>query len=597
MAEYKIPLKDMQFVLNDLLGMETALQSMPAYEGVDADIVAQVLEEAGKFASGVIAPLNAIGDVEGCKLNDDSSVTTPSGFREAYQKFVEGGWPGLSMSADYGGQGLPCSVQIAVNESLYGANAAWGLYIGLSQGAYKCLEACASEEIKSQYLPKLADGSWMGTMCLTEPQAGSDLSQVKTRAEPNGDGSYSLTGGKIFISAGEHDFSENILHLVLARLPDAPAGTRGISLFLVPRHLPDADNNPGERNEIRCVNLEHKMGIHGNATCVINMDGAKGWLIGEPNRGLANMFVMMNEARLTVGNEGLALSEGAYQLAAAYAKERIQSRSAAVPVPEGKVSNPIIDHPDVRKMLLTQRAYVEGGRAIIYWTALLTDVENSHADAAERERAKKLVEFLTPIAKGFVTDNGVLCTNLAIQCFGGYGFIHETGIEQYFRDVRIKTIYEGTNGIQALDLIGRKVLHDGGERLGMMIDIIKGQIAESAAVEGLSDHAAELGRVVETVADLTAWVAEENKSNPAESAAAATDYLRLVSHMVCGYLWLKMATVASRKLQTGQDAAFHQAKLTTAAFYFQRLLPEADAAARSARAGSAGLMAMPVEAF
>lgn len=597
MSQYQAPLKDMQFVLHKMLNSEQVLQQMPAFDVVDAETIDSILDEAGKFASNVLDPINAIGDEQGCKLSADGAVKTPDGFKEAYQQFVEGGWPALSGDPEYGGQGLPSTLQIAVNEMIYATNQAWGMYAGLTRGAYECLLRCGSDEQKALYLPKLGEGSWTGTMCLTEPQAGTDLGILRTKADPNGDGSYSLSGTKIFISAGEHDFTDNIIHLVLARLPDAPAGTRGISLFVVPRNLPKEDGTAGERNAVKCTALEHKMGIHGNATCVINLDGAKGWLVGEPNRGLQAMFVMMNEARLGVGLEGLGLAAGAYQKAAAYAKDRLQGRSPTGPKAEGKPADPIIHHPDVRKMLLTQKAYVEGGRMLAFWTAQLADVHHGHPEADERARALKLIEFLTPVVKAFLTDNGMICTNLAIQCLGGHGYIRESGVEQYFRDVRIKPIYEGTNGVQSMDLLGRKVLMDGGERLQMVGGVIEGFLKQHGSNPAIAAYAPALAKVLQQLGGLAQELGQRAKENPAEVGAAATDFLRVTGHALFGYLWCQAAVIAQAELDAGNDPEFHTAKLQTARFYFERLFPEAQLHLKLAQVSAESVMALEEAAF
>jgi alkylation response protein AidB-like acyl-CoA dehydrogenase len=457
MPSYTAPLRDMRFVMFELLQAEQELKSLPRHADLDRETIDAVLEEGARFASTVVQPLNAIGDLEGCRIDADGNVTTPTGFREAYRQFCAAGWPALSCDPEVGGQGLPVLLNNRVYEMFNSANQAWLMYSGLSHSAYECLMVFGNEEQKRVYLPKLVSGEWSGTMCLTEAQCGTDLGLIRTRAEPLGDGAHALTGTKIFISAGEHDCSENILHLVLARLPDAPAGTRGISLFLVPKFLPDADGAVGARNGIRAASLEHKMGIHGNATCVMNLDGARGWLIGEPHKGLAAMFVMMNSARLGVGMQSLGLAEASLQNALAYARDRVQGRAAAGPARPDKAADPLIVHPDVRRMLLTCKAYTEGGRALATWIAQLTDRMHDHPDAAARQEAGELIALLTPIVKAFITDNAFETCNLALQVLGGHGYIREWGLEQYVRDARINIIYEGTNGIQALDLLGRRL--------------------------------------------------------------------------------------------------------------------------------------------
>ncbi|MDB5831059.1 MAG: acyl-CoA dehydrogenase, partial [Caballeronia sp.] len=465
MGQYTAPLRDMQFVLHELLNVEAEVKNMPKHADLDADTINQVLEEAGKFCAEVLFPLNQIGDREGCTYEGDGVVRTPAGFKEAYKQYVEAGWPALGCDPEYGGQGLPAFVNNALFEMLNSANQAWTMYPGLSHGAYECVHAHGAPELQKTYLPKLVDGTWTGTMCLTEPHCGTDLGMLRTKAEPNSDGSYAISGTKIFISSGEHDLAENIVHLVLARLPGAPIGTKGISLFIVPKFIPTDAGAPGERNGVKCGSIEHKMGIHGNSTCVINLDSAKGWLVGEPNKGLNAMFVMMNAARLGVGMQGLGLTEIAYQNSLTYAKERLQMRSLTGPKAPEKAADPIIVHPDVRRMLLTQKAYAEAGRAFTYWAALNIDKELSHADEAARKDAADLVALLTPVIKAFLTDNAFEGTNMGMQIYGGHGFISEWGMEQYVRDARINMIYEGTNSIQALDLLGRKILGDMGAKL------------------------------------------------------------------------------------------------------------------------------------
>ena len=477
MAQYTPPLRDMQFVLHEVLNVTDELKLMPRHADIDEPTLNAVLEEAGKFASGVTFPLNISGDEEGCVLDKSThEVQTPRGFKEAYAQFVEGGWPALSCDPEYGGQGLPMVLNQCLYEMLNSANQAWTMYPGLSHGAYEALHAHGTPEQKATYLPKLTSGEWTGTMCLTEPHCGTDLGLLRSKAEPQPDGTYRITGQKIFISAGEHDMAANIVHLVLARLPDAPVGSKGISLFVVPKYLVNADGSLGERNPIFCGALEHKMGIHGNATAQLNLDGAVGTLVGEPHKGLAAMFVMMNAARLGVGCQSLGLTEVAYQNAAAYAKDRLQMRALSGPKAPDKPADPIIVHPDVRKMLLTARAYAEGGRALALYSALLIDKELSSDDEDERKEAADLVALLTPIVKAFLTDNGWIATSHCMQVFGGHGYITEWGMEQYVRDARINMIYEGTNTVQSLDLLGRKVLADNGAKLKKFGRLVAGFI-------------------------------------------------------------------------------------------------------------------------
>jgi alkylation response protein AidB-like acyl-CoA dehydrogenase len=465
MPSYTPPLREMQFVLHELLDVTSQLKELPQHADLEVETIDAVLEEAGKFCAEVIFPLNQVGDREGCTYAGNGVVTTPSGFKEAYRQYVDGGWAALGAAPEFGGQGLPYVISSVMSEMMNSANQAWTMYAGLSHGAYNALMAYGTPEQKELYLPKLVSGEWTGTMCLTEAHCGTDLGLLKTRAEPQADGSYIITGTKIFISAGEHDLAENILHLVLARLPDAPGGTKGISLFIVPKYLPLPGGGIGERNGVMCGSIEHKMGIHGNATCTINLDQAKGWMVGAPNRGLNAMFVMMNSARLGVGMQSLGLAEVAYQNSLAYAKVRQQGRSLTGPKAAGQPADPIIVHADVRRMLLTQKAYVEAARAFCYWAGLAIDREHKHPDPAVRKDMADLVALLTPVIKGFITDNGYESTTLAMQVLGGHGYITEWGLEQYVRDARINMIYEGTNTVQALDLLGRKVLGDVGARL------------------------------------------------------------------------------------------------------------------------------------
>ncbi|MBU6494514.1 MAG: acyl-CoA dehydrogenase C-terminal domain-containing protein [Burkholderiales bacterium] len=594
MGKYTAPLRDMQFVLHELLNVEQELKALPAHADVDADTINQVLEEAGKFCSEVVFPLNQVGDREGCQYHD-GEVKTPTGFKEAYRQYVEAGWPALACDPAHGGQGLPMLMNNALYEMLNSANQAWTMYPGLSHGAYECLHAHGTPEQQRLYLPKIVSGEWTGTMCLTEPHCGTDLGLLRTKAEPLADGSYSISGTKIFISAGEHDMAANIIHLVLARLPDAPPGTKGISLFVVPKFIPDADGNPGARNGVRCGSIEHKMGIHGNATCVMNLDNAQGWLVGEPNKGLNAMFIMMNAARLGVGMQGLGLTEVAYQNSLVYAKERLQMRSLTGPKATDKPADPIIVHPDVRRMLLTQKAYAEGARAFSYWTALQIDRELSHADESARKEAADLVALLTPVIKAFLTDNAFLCTNLGMQVFGGHGYIAEWGMEQYVRDARINMIYEGTNTIQSLDLLGRKVLGDMGAKLKKFGQLVQDFVEREGTREEMQEFVNPLADLGDKVQKLTMEIGMKAMSNQDEAGAAAVDYMRVVGHLVFAYFWARMARIALDK-QAGGDT-FYASKLATARFYFAKLLPETAYHIRAARAGAKSLMELDAELF
>jgi alkylation response protein AidB-like acyl-CoA dehydrogenase len=594
MGQYVAPIRDMQFVLHELLQVENELKQLPPHAEVDADIINQVLEEGGKFTSEVVFPLNHSGDREGCRLDQQThEVTTPKGFKEAYRQYIDAGWPSLSADPEFGGQGLPVVLNNAFYEMLNSSNQAWTMYPGLSHGAYECLHAHGTPEQKQLYLSKLVSGEWTGTMCLTEPHCGTDLGMLRSKAEPQSDGSYRITGGKIFISAGEHDMVENIVHLVLARLPDAPAGTKGISLFLVPKFIPNPDGSLGERNRIFCGAIEEKMGIHGNSTCQMNMDGAIGWLIGQPNKGLNAMFVMMNAARLGVGMQSLGLTEVAFQNALVYAKDRLQMRSlSGVKAPE-KPADPIIVHPDVRRMLLTAKAYAEGGRAFSYYTALLIDRELNHPDEEVRKDAADQVALLTPIIKSFLTDNGWIATSEAMQVYGGHGFIAEWGMEQYVRDSRINMIYEGTNTIQSLDLLGRKVLMDNGAKLRKFGAQVQAFVEENGTDEAMSEFITPLADLGDKVTKLTMEIGMKAFQNQDEVGAAAVPYLRVVGHMVFAYFFARMAKIALEKQDSGDS--FYQSKLGTARFYFARLLPETAMLIRQARSGSASLMALDAD--
>ena len=595
MGQYNPPLRDMQFVLHEMLNVESALKKLPQHADIDADTINSILEEGGKFCSEVLYPLNQVGDREGCTYVGDGVVTTPKGFKEAYAQFVEAGWGALGMDPDFGGQGLPHVVHSAFMEMMNSANQAWTMYPGLSHGAYNALHAFGTPEQKQLYLPKLVSGEWTGTMCLTEPHCGTDLGILKTKAEPVGDGTYRVTGTKIFISAGEHDMSQNIIHLVLARLPDAPAGTKGISLFIVPKFIPDAEGKPGRRNDFKCGSIEHKMGIHGNATCVMNFDGAIGTLVGEPNKGLNAMFVMMNSARLGVGMQSLGLAEVAYQNSLAYAKDRVQGRALTGPKAKDKPADPIIVHPDVRRMLLTQKAYVEAARAFTYWAGLAIDREHKHPDEKVRKENADMVALLTPVVKGFITDNGYESTTLAMQVLGGHGYIAEWGLEQHVRDARINMIYEGTNTIQALDLLGRKVLADGGAKLMKFGKVIQDLIKTHAENPAMKEFCDPLAALLGEVQKLTMEIGQKAMKNPDEVGAAAVPYLRVIGHLVFSFSWCFAAGVALKKLDSGD--AFYKAKLVTARFYFAKLYPESASLIKQARAGSATLMELDEALF
>ena len=591
MPTYTPPLRDMQFVMHEVFKVTDEFKAMPQHAEVDVDTINAVIEEAGKFASEVIFPLNISGDTEGCTLDKVThEVKTPTGFKEAYDKFVEGGWAALSCDAAYGGQGLPFVLNQCLYEMMNSANQAWTMYPGLSHGAHAALEAHGTPEQKALYLPKLTSGEWTGTMCLTEPHCGTDLGLLRTKAEPQADGTYKITGAKIFISAGEHAMAANIVHLVLARLPDAPKGSKGISLFVVPKFNVKADGSLGDRNPIYCSGLEHKMGIHGNATAQIAIDGAIGTLVGKPHKGLAAMFVMMNAARLGVGNQSLGLTEVAYQNALVYAKDRIQMRSLSGTKAKDKDADPIIVHPDVRKMLLTAKAYAEGARALQIYCTLLLDKVHSHPDEKVRAESEELVALLTPIVKAFITDNGHTATNACMQVYGGHGFIKEWGMEQYVRDNRINMIYEGTNTVQSLDLLGRKILGNNGATLKKLGKLIGKLVEEEGVNEKMAEFINPVAYLGDQMTKFTTEIGFKGLQNPDEVGAAAVDYLRVAGHLVFGYLFARMAQVALREIAAGNTDPFYGAKLQTARFYFAKLFPETATLMRTARAGSKVLM-------
>jgi len=588
MPTYTPPLRDFRFVLEELLDALAQLKQLPPHADIDTETIMAVLEEGGKFAGEVLLPLNQVGDREGCRLDSAThAVTTPTGYRDAYRRYIEGGWAALACDPAYGGQGLPILVNQCFYEMLNSANQAWTMYPGLTHGAYECLHAHGTSEQKALYLPKITSGEWTGTMCLTEPHCGTDLGLLRTKAEPTADGSYTITGTKIFISSGEHDLAENIIHLVLARLPDSPPGTKGISLFVVPKFVPNADGSIGERNRIFCTGLEHKMGIHSNATCQIALDGARGWLVGEPNRGLNAMFVMMNAARIGVGMQSLGLTEVAFQNALAYARDRVQMRALSGPRAPDKPADPIIVHPDVRKMLLTARAYAEGGRALSLYCALLVDTYLAHPDPAVRKEAEDEVALLTPIVKAFITDNGWIATSHCLQVFGGHGYIAEWGMEQFVRDARINMIYEGTNTIQSLDLLGRKVLGNKGATLKKLGEKVEAFAEACEGDERMQPFIAPLLRAAELWATLTFEIGAEAQKNPDVVGAAAVDYMRVAGHTVFAYWMARSAKVALDRLDTGDD--FYKAKIETVRFYFAKLLPEIESCAVTIRAGLAPL--------
>lgn len=596
MPEYKAPLRDMKFVMQELLDCDAHYQSL-GFEDASLDMVDAIMSEAGKFNEQVLAPLNQIGDQQGCTFND-GTVTTPEGFKDAYQQYIDGGWPTLSQPEEFGGQALPESLNTAIGEFALSANHAFAMYPGLSHGASETIMAHGTDELKNMFLPKLTDGSWTGTMCLTEPHCGTDLGMLRTKAELNYDGTYSLTGTKIFISAGEHDMSDNIVHVVIARIAGAPEGTKGISLFIVPKFNVDQNGEIVDRNDVSCGSIEHKMGINANATCVMNFDGAKGYLIGEENRGLNCMFTFMNVARLGVANEGVAAAEASYQGALAYAKDRLQMRSLSGPKNPNGPADPIIVHPDVRRMLLTQKSIAEGGRAFIAYLAQLVDIVHVEKDAEKRAIADSKLALLTPIAKAFLTETALECTSHGVQVLGGHGFIKEWGMEQLMRDTKISCLYEGTTGIQALDLLGRKVLGSKGELLKAFAAEVGQFCQEASSNEDMLEFIKPIMKHADEWQTLTQTIGMKAMQNPDEVGGASVDYLMFSGYLTLAYFWAKMAKASLEALANGtDDAAFYQAKLKTARFYFQRILPRVDGHSSCIENGVASMMAHDVEEF
>jgi 3-(methylsulfanyl)propanoyl-CoA dehydrogenase len=597
MPIYKAPVDDALFLLNDVFHLDH-YGNLPGFSDASPDVVEAVLREAAKFSEEVLTPLNRVGDKEGCKRAGDGSVTTPTGFKDAYKQIVEGGWIGISVPPEFGGQGLPATLTEIVNEFFCSANMAFAMYAGLTQGAIAALLTHASGELKMKYLPKMVEGVWTGTMNLTEPHCGTDLGLLRSKATKQADGSYKISGTKIFISAGEHDLSDNIIHLVLARIDGAPAGTKGISLFLVPKFLVKDDGSLGARNAVGCGSIEEKMGIHGNSTCVMNYDGATGWLIGEENRGLNAMFVMMNEARLGVGVQGLALSEVAYQNAAAYAKERLQGRSiSGVKYPD-KPADPIVVHPDVRRILMSIRAFNEAARALVMWTALKSDVAHRSDDEKERKSADDHMGLLTPVIKGVLTDSGFANAVLAQQIFGGHGYIAEHGMEQFVRDARIAQIYEGANGIQALDLVGRKLGKDGGRAIMAFFNEVQTYLNERANSDAMNVYLKPLGQSLAHLQQASMWFMQNAMAKPDNAGAGSYDYMHLFGLVALGYMWCRIAEAALAKLpKANGSTARLNAKLVTARFFMERMLPETATRLARIEAGAASTMELKDDAF
>lgn len=599
MASYTAPLDDIRFVLHELLDYEGTIAGLPGYEDGSRDVVDAILEEAARFCENELMPLNRSGDEEGCTF-ENGVVRTPKGFKEAYDAFAQGGWIGLACDSEHGGMGLPKALQVVLDEMVCSTNLSFGMYPGLSHGAYNALAMHGDDHQKSVYIPHLVDGTWSGTMCLTEPQCGTDLGLIRTKADPADDGSYRITGTKIFISAGEHDLTENIVHLVLAKLPDAPAGTRGISMFIVPKFMVGPDGALGPRNGVSCGAIEHKMGIHGSSTCVMNFDEAVGYLVGEPHKGMRYMFTMMNAARLAVGVQGLGVAETAYQSAVAYARDRLQGRALEGAAEPKKPADPIIVHPDVRRTLMTMRACNEAARALALWVGMALDISEKHPDPEARKEADDLVQLMTPVIKAYFTDHGFAAANMGVQVLGGHGYIREHGMEQLVRDARITQLYEGTNGIQALDLVRRKLQQDGGKAAAALVSDMRATIEtlNAASQPSLTAIANALDPAIDALENVTAWIATTFRDDPIAAASGATPYMRMLGFTAGGWLMADAALKAAAKLQAGDgDSAFYTAKIDTARFFAEQYLPPAAALAGPIMMSKETVMAIPEDAL
>ena len=596
MTIYKAPVEDVSFLLNDVFQIDK-YNNLPGFADASADVREAILDEAAKFSEEVLHPLNASGDIEGCTRHNDGRVTTPKGFKDAFKQLGDGGWLGLVGPTQYGGQGLPVVLAQPVNEFMMSSNMAFSMSPGLTQGAMAALLVHGNDEQKQKFIPNMLAGKWAGVMNLTEPQCGTDLGLMRTKAVKQADGTYKITGTKIFISGGEQDLTENIVHLVLARIEGAPAGIKGVSLFVVPKMTVKADGSIGAQNGVSCGSIEHKMGIHANSTCVINFDNAVGTLVGEENKGMQAMFVMMNEARLGVGVQGLAQSEIAYQNAAAYAKDRLQGRSLTGAKSPDKPADPIIVHPDIRRTLMTIRAFNEAARALVVWTSLKSDLAHRSSDPKERQEADDHMGLLTPIVKGMLTDVGFANAVAAQQVYGGHGYIQETGVEQFVRDARIAMIYEGANGIQALDLVGRKLGRDGGRAITTFFNEVTAFAKDHASDEAMKPYLAPLNTAVQDLQKATMWLMQNGMKNPDNAGAASTDYMHLFGLVTLGYMWAKMAKVAQDKLASSGEQPYLKSKLVTGKFFMERMLPETSLRLSRIQTGAASMMELPAEAF